>query len=52
MRPWDRKELNGWFRAPTAPQWRVEWTRIVLGSADGLPHRALARKIGVSEPRD
>ena len=50
MRPGDRKELEGWVRARTTPQRRVERARIVLGSAAGLSGRALAREIGVSLP--
>ena len=50
MRPGDRKELEGWVRARTTPQRRVERARIVLGSAGGLSGRALARQIGVSLP--
>ena len=50
MRPGDRKELEGWVRARTTPQRRVERARIVLGSAGGLSGRALAREIGVSLP--
>ena len=50
LRPGDRKELEGWVRARTTPQRRVERARIVLGSAGGLSGRALAREIGVSLP--
>ena len=50
LRPGDRKELEGWVRARTTPQRRVERARIVLGSADGLSGRAIARKLGVSLP--
>ena len=50
MRPGDRKELEGWVRARTTPQRRMERARIVLGSAGGLSGRALAREIGVSLP--
>ena len=50
LRPWDRRELEGWVRARTTPQRRVERARIILGSAGGLPGRALAREIGVSLP--
>ena len=50
MLPGDRKELEGWVRARTTPQRRVERARIVLGSAGGLPGRALAREIGISLP--
>ncbi len=50
MRPGDRKELEGWVRARTTPQRRVERARIILGSAGGLPGRTLAREIGVSLP--
>ena len=50
LRPGDRKELEGWVRARTTPQRRVERARIVLGSAGGLSGRALARQIGVSLP--
>ena len=50
MRPGDPKKLEGWVRARTTPQWRVERARIVLGSAEGLSGRALARRIGVSLP--
>ena len=50
LRPGDRKELEGWVRARTTPQWRVERARIVLGSACGLSGRALAREIGISLP--
>ena len=48
--PGDRKELEGWVRARTTPQRREERARIILGSAGGLPGRALAREIGVSLP--
>ena len=50
MRPGDRRELEGWVRARTTPQRRVERARIVLGSAAGSSGRALAREIGVSLP--
>ena len=50
MRPGDRKELEGWVRARTTPQRRVERARIVLGSAGGSSGRALARRIGISLP--
>ena len=43
-----RKELDGWARARTTAQRRVEHARIVLGSADGLSGQALARRTGVS----
>ena len=50
LRSGDRKELEGWIRARTTPQRRVERARIVLGSAGGLSGRVLAREIGVSLP--
>ena len=50
LRPGDRKELESWVRARTAPQRRAERPRIVLGSAGGLSARALRRKVGISLP--
>ena len=50
LRPWDRRELEGWVRARTTPQRRVERARIILGSAGRFGRSGLAREIGVSLP--
>ena len=50
LRPGDREELERRVRARKTPQRRAERARIVLGSADGLSGRAMARRFGLSLP--
>jgi transposase len=50
LRPGDRAALEARVRAKSAPARTVERARIVLLSADGLPGREIAERVGCSEP--
>jgi transposase len=44
----DRRLLESWVRAGTTPQRLARRARIVLQAADGVPSRAIGRKLSVS----
>jgi transposase len=44
----DRRQLEGWLRAPTVSQARAVRAKVILGSAAGEGTRAMARRLGIS----